>query len=289
MKKLKNSLILTTIIPLFSTAMLVVPTANAQQLNQVRAFMAPTMTSATKQTPYFPSEQQIQQALLESVASSSFPPLEPQQQVFINQFSTPDAPRIRPTRQFVAPIQMFGNSSVNRRAMQQKYNQLNRGYRPQRMKFPSTSRSLNREKGNFPSHLGLANSNPFSFPDLFPAHPFVNNNGLNPINSGNNNWGNRGNSFPFIPKTSQSKKKKAWGDKRNIWPDFYTDFTDSAWDESMGAPRKLGRLPGGWRFPYISTPDPVTVSDAVTNQFPPIAEEAGQLVDISKWGVFDGQ
>jgi hypothetical protein len=48
-------------------------------------------------------------------------------------------------------------------------------------------------------------------------------------------------------------------------------------------------MPGGWRFPYISTPDPVTVSDAVTNQFPPIAEEAGHMVDISKWGIFDGK
>jgi hypothetical protein len=289
MKKLKNSLILTTIIPLFSTAMLVAPTANAQQLNQVRAFIAPTMTSVTKQTPYFPSEQQIQQALLEPVATSSFPPLEPQQQVFINQFSTPDAPRVRPTRQFAAPIQMFDNTSVDRRVMRQKYNQPS--YRQQALKFPGTPRSLtlNRAKGNFPRYVGSTNSNPFSFPDAFPAMPFANNNGLNPISGGNNHWGNSRNNFPFMPNSSKSNKKKAWGDKRNIWPDFYTDFTDTAWDESMGAPRKLGRMPGGWRFPYISAPDPVTVSDAVTNQFPPIAEEAGHMVDISKWGVFDGQ
>lgn len=97
-----------------------------------------------------------------------------------------------------------------------------------------------------------------------------------------------GNNVPFMPNTTNSNRKKAWGDKRNIWPDFYTNFTDEAWDEAMGGPRKLGRMPGGWRFPYISTPDPVTVSDAITNQFPPIAEEAGNMVDISKWGVFDG-
>lgn len=286
MKKLKNSLILTTIISLFSIAMLVAPMTNAQQLNQVRAFIAPTMTSATKQTPYFPSEQQIQQALLEPVVTSSFPPLAPQQQVFINQFSTPDALRVRPARPFAAPIQMFDYSSVNDRVMRQKYNQRNRGYQQQTRRLPATPRSFNGAKDNFPSHLGSANSNPFSFPDVFPVLPFANNNGLNSISAGNNNWADRGNNFPFMSQTSKSNKKKAWGNKRNIWPDFYTDFTDTAWDESRGTPRQLGRLPsGGWRFPFVSTPD----SDAVTNQFPPIAEEVGQRGDISKWSVFDGQ
>lgn len=286
MKKLKNSLILTTIIPLFSITMLATSISNAQQLNQVRAFIAPTMTPTTKQKSYFPSEQQIQQALLEHVAvpPSSFPPLAQQAQVFINQFSTPDAPRLRSIPQFAAPIQMFNSNPIANSAMQKKYNALNRGYRQQTMKFPGVQRSSNGGNGNnFPSNLGSNNTNPFSFPVM----PFANNKGLSLMHGGNNKWGNIGNDFPFVPKISNSNRKKSWGNKRNIWPDFYTDFTDTAWDESMGVPRKLGRMPGGWRFPYISTPDPVTVSDAVTNQFPPIAEEAGHMVDISKWGVFD--
>jgi hypothetical protein len=115
---------------------------------------------------------------------------------------------------------------------------------------------------------------------MMPSNPMNNMFGNNSNNGNNNNW-----NMPFF--NSNNKRKKAWGDKRNIWPDFYTDFTDETWDTMMSGPRDLGRMPGGWRFPYISMPDPVTVSDAITNQFPPIAEEAGNMADFSDWGVFD--
>ena len=45
------------------------------------------------------------------------------------------------------------------------------------------------------------------------------------------------------------------------------------WDNMMNAPYDMGRMPGGWRFPSLSSPDPVTVGDAITNQFPPIIDE----------------
>jgi len=69
------------------------------------------------------------------------------------------------------------------------------------------------------------------------------------------------------------KKQKPWGDTRYIWPDFYTDATGDMWDNMVNAPYDMGRMPGGWRFPSLSSPDPVTVGDAVTNQFPPIMDE----------------
>lgn len=137
---------------------------------------------------------------------------------------------------------------------------------------------------------GNNSSNPFSSGNM----PFPNgSNGMMPSNHMNNMFGNsNGNNqnwnMPFL-NSNNKKRKKAWGDKRNIWPDFYTDFTDEAWDTMMSGPRDLGRMPGGWRFPYISMPDPVTVSDAITNQFPPIAEEAGNMADFSDWGVFDNK
>jgi len=73
----------------------------------------------------------------------------------------------------------------------------------------------------------------------------------------------------------------AWGTERNIWPDFYTDGTSELWDNMMNAPFKMGRMPGGWRAPSLSMPDPVTIGDAVTNQLPPMAEEVGNMIDIS--------
>ncbi len=77
------------------------------------------------------------------------------------------------------------------------------------------------------------------------------------------------------------KKKHAWGDERHIWPDFYTDFTGDLWDKMINAPFDAGRMPGGWRAPSLSTPDPATVGDAVANQLPPIAEEMGNMTNFT--------
>jgi len=153
-----------------------------------------------------------------------------------------------------------------------------------------------RGNNNFPfsnnmipfGNSGNNSFNPFSNGNM----PFSNNSGgMMPQNPMNNMFGNNNNqnwNMPFF-NSNNKKRKKAWGTKRNIWPDFYTDFTDDAWDTMMSGPRDLGKMPGGWRFPYISMPDPVTVSDAITNQFPPIAEEAGNMADFSDWGIFDNK
>lgn len=156
-------------------------------------------------------------------------------------------------------------------------------YGMQNRRYPSYPSANNRRQT---SPYGNSNRNGFN-PFSGGNSPFSGNNfGMqnNPMNNmfGNNNNG----SMPFF-KQSKKKRKKAWGDERNIWPDFYTDSTDNAWDNMMGGPRDMGKMPGGWRFPYISTPDPVTVSDAITNQFPPIMEEGGNMMDFSDWGMFD--
>jgi len=85
---------------------------------------------------------------------------------------------------------------------------------------------------------------------------------------------------PAVPAKPPKKRVKAWGEDRHIWPDFYTDFTDDAWDFMMKSPRDMGYMPGGWRFPYISMPDPVTVGDAVANQMPPIMEEVPNFAPV---------
>jgi hypothetical protein len=91
--------------------------------------------------------------------------------------------------------------------------------------------------------------------------------------------------YPQRPPIQQKKKEvKPWGDTRYIWPDFYTDFTGDAFDKMINAPYDMGRMPGGWQFPSISMPDPVTVSDAIANQVPPFAEEAGNMVPVDDVG-----
>nr|CAA6830074.1 MAG: Unknown protein [uncultured Thiotrichaceae bacterium] len=83
------------------------------------------------------------------------------------------------------------------------------------------------------------------------------------------------------PKPQPKKEVKPWGDTRYIWPDFYTDFTGDFWDEMINAPYQMGYMPGGWRFPTLSTPDPVTVGDAVANQVPPILDEGANFIDFA--------
>ncbi len=89
---------------------------------------------------------------------------------------------------------------------------------------------------------------------------------------------------PAVPSAPKKKEVKPWGDTRYIWPDFYTNFTDDVWDKMINAPYDMGRMPGGWQFPSISMPDPVTVSDAIANQVPPFAEEAGNMVPVDDVG-----
>ncbi|MCK5903183.1 MAG: hypothetical protein KAG28_08525 [Cocleimonas sp.] len=272
MKNLNNNLTLTAIITIFSASLL------ASSITSAQPNWGMPFTPMPPQMPNFPQTPQPFQN-------------------YVNPFSTPNMPHQQPPR-FRVPMQQMqqmNNQRMVPRSMMMPPQQV-RQNAPQRY-YPRPTQYPNRPMGNnFPSNFGMGNNTmPFAFPNSFPAMPFGNNNSSNPMKGWNKGWGNMGNNIPFIPQGTNNngktnkKTKKAWGDKRYIWPDFYTNFTDEAWDEMMGGPRKLGRMPGGWRFPYISTPDPVTVSDAITNQFPPIAEEAGNMVDISKWGVFDGK
>jgi hypothetical protein len=269
MKKSKNTLVLTTFILLSSVALLpVAPVSNAQQLNHIKAYIMPVET----QKSYFPSEQQVQEALASrsSVAKQKFlfpplenPPLKKQPQEFINQFSTPDAPRTTSMSQFVTPNLMLDNETVP-----QRYNMPDEnGYAPLAMNFPTMPCLARKPNNNFPSQ-GFANNfesknngNLFSFPnfDLFSAMPFANMNALPSIIAGNK----IGNSFPLMPKTTNSRGKKMWG-------------------QTISTPQKLGHMFGGWHFPYVSTPNSMAVSDTVVNQFPPVADEAGNMSNISK-------
>jgi len=183
--------------------------------------------------------------------------------------------------------------------------QQNRSQRPQRYPSYPQPRRNNNSLPFSNNMMPFGNSGNNSFPFSGGNMPFGN--GNMPFSNGSSPFGNNGNSFgmpsnpmnnmfgnkrngsmPFFNQGNK-KRKKAWGKERNIWPDFYTDFTDEGWDTMMSGPRDLGTMPGGWRFPYLSTPDPVTVTDAIVNQFPPIAEEAGNMADFSDWGVFDNK
>jgi len=267
MKNLQNKILFTAMMSLFANSV----------------FAAPLAAPTAPQMPMFPRTAFQQPAYINPFTTPNIQQLSQQNRVMMPQFVAPKRkyfPATHPKPQTNTPVT---SAPQQRMPFAPQSFPRNNGFPMQG--FPNTS------MGNmFPSNFGMGNNNmPFSMPNSFPSMPFGNNGSSNPMKGWNKGWTKMGKNIPFVPQSTNKKKKKAWGDKRYIWPDFYTTFTDEAWDEMMGGPRKLGRMPGGWRFPYISTPDPVTVSDAITNQFPPIAEEAGNMMDISKWGVFDGK
>ena len=226
----------------------------------LQAPVAPTFNGiSSRPAPYVFGQKNIQahpQMIPTPAQANSFRNLPVQPKVMSNNNQAPFVPQI------------FGNN----------FNQ-NTGNR-----FPFSNKNMMPFGNN-----GNNSFNPFPNANM----PFSNNSGgmmpKNPMTSMfDNNTNNQNWNMPFL-NSNNNNRKKAWGNKRNIWPDFYTDFTDEAWDTMSSSPRKMGRMPGGWRFPYISMPDPVTVSDAIANQFPPIAEEAGNMADFSDWGVFDNK
>lgn len=239
------------------------------------------MGSAYRFPPQVPSRPMLNRA---PQTAYNFNRTAPQQFNAPANMRNPRMPAYGQRPQQAAP-RMMPNTRPRQANPQQRYN---KSY----PKYPY-ARNNNNTNSSFPFSNNMmpfgnsANNNfmPFSNGNM----PFNSNSFGMPNNPMNNMFGNnKGSNMPFF-KQSNNKRKKAWGNDRNIWPDFYTDFTDEAWDTVMGGPRDLGTMPGGWRFPYISTPDPVTVSDAIVNQFPPIAEEAGNMADFSDWGVFDNK
>ncbi|CAA6800695.1 MAG: Unknown protein [uncultured Thiotrichaceae bacterium] len=130
-----------------------------------------------------------------------------------------------------------------------------------------------------PNNMQFSRMNPFGN-SFSPTDMFSNNNFSNPFKSNSNFYPWNSSAMPFFPQQQNSGGKNAWGDERHIWPDFYTGMTSDMWDGMINGPFDIGRMPGGWRAPSLSTPDPVTVGDAVTNQFPPIFEEMGNMMHL---------
>ena len=191
-----------------------------------------------------------------------------------------------PYRQQVYSVPSYSANSTQTTPYQNlQYRQPAYNYNPyQQQQVP---RQMHYQAPNYQTpNYQFSNMNPFGN-SFSPTNMFSNNNFPSPWqNSGQwNPWKNGNNSnMPFFPNQnsmSNSNKKKAWGDTRNIWPDFYTDFTEEFWDQGSNAPYDMGRMPGGWRAPSLSSPDPVTVGDAVVNQFPPIMEEMGNMMDFA--------
>ncbi len=67
-------------------------------------------------------------------------------------------------------------------------------------------------------------------------------------------WGGgRDSRMPFTGRNSGPSKWFDSGDPKDMFEDM--------WDDGMNAPSEMGEMPGGWRAPTISVPNPVEVGD----------------------------
>lgn len=198
-------------------------------------------------------------ALTAPVSADQFPPMNP--------FAAPQQQR----PMYYPPMNMYQPAQVPRTNAYPYYNPY--------AGVPTYRRAPQPMNFNTPQNMQFSRMNPFGN-SFSPTDMFSNNNFSNPFKTNSNFYPWNSSAMPFFPQQQKSGGKNAWGDERHIWPDFYTGMTNDMWDGMINGPFDIGRMPGGWRAPSLSTPDPVTVGDAVTNQFPPIFEEMGNMMHL---------
>lgn len=125
----------------------------------------------------------------------------------------------------------------------------------------------------------------------YPTQRYNNGNGFNRMFKGNNFGGGRNFGEEFWPGRGSIYEDalpmhgpwdRNWGkapwnrDYENLWepeggPDKWFDFADpkeglaNAWEDMLYTPNALGTMPGGWKAPSISVPNPIDVGDEFKN------------------------
>jgi hypothetical protein len=136
-----------------------------------------------------------------------------------------------------------------------------------------------------------------------------NNNGFNRMfkgnkfggrNFGEEFWPGRGSVYedalPMHGPWDRNWGKAPWNrDYENMWepeggPDKWFDFNDpkegiaNAWEDMLYTPNALGTMPGGWKAPSISVPNPVDVGDEFKNAARDMPDEMKNFSDGFTYG-----
>lgn len=152
-------------------------------------------------------------------------------------------------------------------------------YRPNNG-FPNGFRPNNFRPGNFQTpNFGPAN---------FNAPRFNSNDYPMPWNRSNNN----GTPFmstknlPMMNSKDWAKKVPDWGEKNGPYRNGpwatkqNQERMEGWWDDMVNAPYDMGRMPGGWRAPSVSFPNPVDVSNQLGRQFDKLPGQVREM-DVS--------
>ncbi len=141
------------------------------------------------------------------------------------------------------------------------------------------------------------NSNNSFFPRGFSNGP---NNGSNsgfPTGNFNGPWNNGSNAFPTVkgpwnngwgpaPWSSQRWQNDPMGS-----PSKWINFNDpkegvaEMWEDAIKGPHRLGKMPGGWKAPSISVPNPVDVTDTFGQRWRCLPSEIAEQADNFTYNV----
>ena len=149
----------------------------------------------------------------------------------------------------------YGNSAQQMMPQMPRY--------PQPSGMPQMPRYPQQMMSQMPRYPQQTRQRPYYPPQRMQQYP-------NPYS--NNPYGYQGQRHSLPPQNQGPKR---------YWPDFYTGFTEDAWDLMLNGPHDLGVMPGGWEFPSISMPEPIGVSDSLGSQLPIIAEEVPNMFSFS--------
>lgn len=126
-----------------------------------------------------------------------------------------------------------------------------------------------------------------------------NNHSNNSFPTGNFNgpWNNGSNAFPNVkgpwnngwgpaPWSSQRWQNDPMGS-----PSKWINFDDpkegvaEMWEDAIKGPHRLGKMPGGWKAPSISVPNPVDVTDTFGKRFRGLPSEISEQADNFTYNV----
>jgi len=128
--------------------------------------------------------------------------------------------------------------------------------------------------GNFaPNNFNNFRPNNFG-PSNFRSPNFNSNNYSMPWNrNGNNSPMMSSSNLPMMNSCEWARKVPDWGKNNGPYGngpwanDRVQNKMEDWWDDMINAPHDMGRMPGGWKAPSISMPNPVDVGDQFGNQF----------------------
>jgi len=139
----------------------------------------------------------------------------------------------------------------------------------------------NNSRSNYPPSQGRNNSS---------------NSGM-PMGNFNGPWNNGSNAFPQVKGPWNNGWGAApWSSER--WqndpmgsPSKWINFNDpkegvaEMWEDAIKGPHRLGKMPGGWKAPSISVPNPVDVTDTFGRRWRGLPSEISEQADNFTYNV----